>query len=319
MNIVMLDRNSIGEDIDVSIFEEFGEVSYHNTATINECKEWIKDAEVIIFNKAKMNEEMLKDAPNVKLLCITATGYDNIDIEYAKKRGIAVCNVRGYSTATVVQHTFTLALYLLEKISFYNEFVQSGEYSKQNGFSNFSALFHELDGKTWGIVGMGNIGRSVAKIASAFGCKIIFYSPTGKSTITEYEKVEFESLLKESDIISLHCPLSDLTRNLFDKVAFEKMKTSALLINVARGPVVNDEDLAVALQEETIAGAGLDVLTVEPMAKENPLATIKDGTKLIITPHMAWASVEARTRCMEEILKNIHSFNKGEKRNRLDI
>ena len=318
MKIVMLDRNSLGMDMDISIFEELGEFEAHDVADRESCRQWVKDADVVIFNKTVMDEDMLKEAPNVKLLCVTATGYDNIDLTYAQKRNIAVSNVINYSTPAVAQHTFALALYVLEKISYYDQYVKSGAYSEQLGFSNFDEAFVELEGKTWGIIGMGNIGKKVAKIASAFGCNIISYSVSGKSGDGDYKRVDFDTLLKESDILSIHCPLSEKTNNLMDKEAFSKMKSSAILVNVARGPIVNDQDLYEALEEGVIAGAGLDVLGKEPMEKTNPLGKIKDSRKLIITPHMAWASIESRTRCLKEVYENISAYQRGEKRNRLD-
>lgn len=319
MKIVMLDRNSIGMDINVELFQKLGEFKEYNTADVETTKEYIKDADVLVFNKTVMNENLLKDAQNVKLLCVTATGYDNIDVSYAKSRGIAACNIKDYSTPAVVQHTFALALSVLEKIRYYDEYVTSGKYSEQLGFSHFEEKYFELKGKTWGIVGLGNIGRGVAKVAEAFGCKVIFYSASGTNNTTDYERVDFDTLLKESDILSLHCPLTDKTRELMNLEAFKKMKPSAVLVNVARGPVINDADLCQALKEGMIAGAGLDVLSKEPMEKTNPLTEIMGTNKLLITPHMAWASVEARTRCMEEVYKNIDAFVKGEIRNRLDL
>ena len=318
MKIVMLDRDSLGMDIDVSCFSKLGEFEEHPVAERSRCKEWVRDADIIIFNKTVMNEELLEEAGNVKCLCVTATGYDNIDVEYARKRGIAVTNIRNYSTPAVAQHTFALALYVIEKIRYYDDYVKSGAYSEQLGFSNFSEPFIELEGKVWGIVGMGNIGRKVAQIAQAFGCKVIFYSASGSNSSSEYERVDFDTLLASSDVISVHCPLSDRTRNLFNREAFKKMKSSAVLINVARGPVVNDADLYDALIAEEIAGAGLDVLGKEPMEKTNPLGSFKDSRRLLITPHMAWASVEARTRCIEEVYRNIEAFMAGEIRNRID-
>lgn len=319
MKIVMLDRNSLGMDMDVSIYERLGDFEAHPVADRKECKNWIKDADVVIFNKTVMDEDMLKGALQVKLLCVTATGYDNIDLEYARKRQIAVSNIRDYSTPAVAQHTFAMALYVLEKISYYDEYVKSGAYSNQLGFSNFDERFWELEGKTWGIIGMGNIGRNVARIAEAFGCKVIFYSASGNNNSTDYQRVELDTLLAKSDVLSIHCPLSDRTRNLINKETLRKMKSSAILINVARGAIVNDGDLYEALEEGIIAGAGLDVLGKEPMEKTNPLGRIKDSRKLLITPHMAWASVEARTRCLNEVYKNIEAFVKGESRNRIDI
>ncbi|MDD6010474.1 MAG: D-2-hydroxyacid dehydrogenase [Lachnospiraceae bacterium] len=317
MKIVELDRETLGYDIDTSVLKTIGDFEEHEAADLETTREYIKDADVIIFNKTRMNEELLKDAPNVKMLAITATGFDNIDLEYCKSRGIAAANVKAYSTPAVAQHTFAMALFVLEKISYYDEYVKSGRYSSQSGFCNFDEKYNELSGKTWGIIGMGNIGRSVARIAEAFGCKVIFYSASGISTCTDYERVELETLLKESDVLSIHCPLSDRTRNLINRDTLKLMKRNAILINVARGPVVNDADLAEALNNGTIAGAGLDVLGVEPMEKDNPLGLIKDSRKLLITPHMAWASVESRQRCFDEVFENIRAFMEGRERNRL--
>lgn len=319
MKLVVLERNSAGTDIDVSCFEKFGEVDYYPNTVAENTAQRVKDADIIMANKAPLNETTLKDAPNVKLICLLATGFDNVDLAYCKSRGIKVTNVVNYCTSTVAQHTLLLALALSEKLAFYDDYVKSGTYSAQDRFSNFDRAFYDLEGKTWGIVGMGTIGRRVAALAQAFGCKIIFYSASGKSACTDYERVEFDTLLRESDILSLHCPLSDRTRGLINKDAFARMKESAILVNVARGPVVDTQALYEALVTNQIAGAGLDVLEQEPMAKDNPLAQIKDSTKLIITPHMAWASVESRTRLVEEVMKNIESFLAGENRNVVNL
>lgn len=316
MNIVALERNSAGTDISVDCWNELGNVTcYRNTVTEEEVRERIKDADVIIANKSPMNERTLKDAPNVKLICELATGYDNCDLAYCKSRGIKVTNVVDYSTAMVAQHTFTLALALSQKLAHYDKYVKSGEYSAQDRFSNFDIPFYELDGKTWGIVGMGNIGRKVASIARAFGCKVIYYSITGKSSCTEYEQVDKDTLLAESDFLSLHCPLSNLSRNFIDKDALRKMKKTAILINVARGPVVNNTDLYEALVSGELQAAGLDVLEKEPLELTNPLSRLQDSNRIIITPHLAWASVEARIRCVEGVYENIKAFMRGEDRN----
>ena len=315
MKLVVLERNSVGTDVDVSCFERFGEVEYYPNTVAENTAERVKDADIIIANKAPMNENTLKDAPNVKLICLFATGFDNVDLAYCKSRSIKVANVVNYSTAAVVQHTLLLALALEEKLVHYDNYVKSGEYGAQDRFSNFDRPFREFEGKTWGIVGMGNIGRGVAKVAQALGCKVIFYSASGKSTCTEYERVEFDTLLGQSDILSLHCPLSDRTRGLINKEAFSKMKKSAVLVNVARGPVVDTQALYEALTQGQIAAAGLDVLEKEPISRDNPLNEIKDSTKLIITPHLAWASTEARERLVEEVAKNIQAYLDGEDRN----
>ncbi len=315
MKIVVLERNSVGTDVPVD-YSALGEVTYYpNTVTVEEVRERVADADIIVSNKAPMRKEALEDAPNVKLICEFATGYDNVDIAYCKERGIKVANVVDYSTDMVAQHTFTLALTLLQKLPHYDNYVKSGAYSAQDRFSNFDIPFYELAGKTWGIVGMGNIGKKVAQIATAFGCKVIFHSITGKSTCTAYPQVDKETLLAESDFLSLHCPLSDLSRNFIDADALKKMKKSAVLINVARGPVVNNKDLYEALVTGEIAAAGLDVIEKEPLEVTNPLSQLKDSNQIIITPHLAWASVEARTRCVEETAENIRAFMRGEDRN----
>ena len=318
MNIVVLEQNSIGLDIDLTIYEEFGNVTYYGN-TVHEVAERIKDADIVIANKARLNEESMKDAPNVKLICEFATGYDNVDLEYCKKRGIAVANVVDYSTPAVAQHTFAMALYLLERLPYYDNYVKCGTYASQDRFSNFDKPFLELEGKRWGIVGLGNIGKKTAKIAKAFGCEVVYYSVTGKNSNQEYKRVEFDELLETCDFISVHCPLSDLTKNLIDYSAMKKMKKTAILLNVARGPVVNNADLYRALMEGEIYAAGLDVLEKEPITDENPLSKIKDSEKLIITPHMAWASTESRTRLAIEVYENIKAFLNGEKRNIVNL
>lgn len=316
MKIVMLERNSAGPDIDVSCYEKLGEVVYYpNTTTIEQVAERVADADIVIANKSPLNEASLKDAKNLKLICELATGFDNCDLPYLKSRGIKVANVVDYCTGMVAQHTFTLALSLVQKLAHYDDYVKSGAYSAQDRFSNFDVRFHELEGKTWGIVGMGNIGRRVAQIATAFGCRVIFHSITGRSQVTAYPQVDKDTLLRESDFLSLHCPLSDLSRNFIDAAAFKKMKKTAVLVNVARGPVVNNTDLYEALVAGEIMAAGLDVLEHEPLRETNPLSKLKDSNQLIITPHLAWGSVEARTRCVEEVYRNIEAFMRGEDRN----
>lgn len=317
MKVVILERESIGMDVDVvSMYEKFGEVVvYPNTVGEAQTAERVKDADIVIANKAPLNESSLKDAKNVKLICLFATGFDNIDREYCKSRGIKAANVKNYCTPAVAQHTILLALMLAENISYYDEYVKSGAYGAQDQFAHLGRPVMELEGKTWGIIGMGNIGHRVAQMAEVMGCKVIFYSASGKSTCTDYPMVDLDTLLSESDIISLHCPLSDRTKYLIDLEAMKKMKRTAILINVARGPVVNTEDLYTALTEGIIQAAGLDVLEKEPITADNPLNRIKDSTKLIITPHMSWGSIEARTRLAQEVAKNIDAFLAGEERN----
>ena len=316
MKIVILERNSVGTDVSVDCIRDFGEVTvYRNTVTVEEVKERIQDADIVIANKSPLNRETLEDAKNVKLICEFATGFDNCDLAYCSSRGIKVTNVRDYCTGMVAQHTFAMALALSEKLMHYDTYVKSGEYSSQDRFSNFDIPFYELEGKTWGIVGMGHIGRKVASIAKGFGCHVMFYSVTGKSSCKDYPQVDKDTLLAESDYLSLHCPLSELTKNFIDADALKKMKKTAVLINVARGKVVDNTALYEALMQGQIAAAGLDVVEEEPLKSSNPLSQIKDSTKLIITPHLAWASVEARQRCVWEAHENIAAFLRGEDRN----
>lgn len=320
MKIVILERDSVGTDVSVDCIGDFGDVTvYRNTVTVEEVRERIREADIVIANKSPLREETLKDASGVKLICEFATGFDNCDLEYCRSRGIKVTNVRDYCTGMVAQHTFCLALALSEKLPHYDDYVKSGAYSAQDRFSNFDLPFCELEGKTWGIVGMGNIGRRVAAIATAMGCRVIFHSITGKSGCTDYPRVDKDTLLRESDFLSLHCPLSELSRNFIDEEALGKMKSTAVLINVARGKVVDNTALYHALLNGQIAAAGLDVMENEPLEESNLLSRIKDSNRLIITPHLAWASVEARTRCVLEAHENIAAFLRGEDRNVVNL
>jgi glycerate dehydrogenase len=315
MKIAVLEKVSLGNDLDISYFNEFGEVAYYENTVAGEVAQRVEDVDVIIANKVPLNENTIGGAKNLKIICETATGYNNVDLEYCKAKGIRVTNVKGYSTPIVAQHTFAMALYLLEKLPIYDTYVKNGEYEKCPIFTCFEPYFTELLGKTWGIIGLGNIGRKVAEIAKVFGCRVIYYSASGNNNSSDFERVDFDTLLAESDILSLHCPLTDRTQNIINAEALNKMKKTAILINVARGPVVDEQALYDALVEGKIAAAGLDVLCKEPIAADNPLGKIKDSTKLLITPHMAWGSHEARERCAREVYENIKSFIKGEARN----
>lgn len=308
MKIVFLDAKTIGDDIDLSCFETLGEVVKYPFSTQEEALERTKDADVIILNKVEINENSIGNASRLKLVCVTATGTNNLDKEYLKERGIEWRNVAGYSTESVAQHTFALLFYLLEKLRYYDDYVKTEKYINDVSFTHFAEAFHELSGKTWGIVGLGNIGRRVADIAKCFGCHVIYYSTSGRNQNSNYERVDFKQLLEKSDIISVHAPLDENTRHLFDKKAFQKMKETAIFINVGRGPIVVEEDLVEALNEGQIKAAGLDVLSVEPMSEKNSLRFIKNSNKLMITPHIAWASVEARTRLMKIIYGQIKEF-----------
>jgi glycerate dehydrogenase len=308
MKIVFLDARTIGEDIDLSGFDELGEVVKYPFSTPEEARERTRDADVLVLNKVEINERSIGEAKNLKLVCVTATGTNNLDKDYLAKKGIEWRNVAGYSTEAVAQHTFALLFYLLEKLRYYDDYVKTEKYVGDVSFTHFSNVFHEINGMTWGIIGLGNIGRRVADIAKAFGCRVIYYSTSGKNIQPGYERVGFNELLVQSDILSVHAPLDENTRGLMDRNAFAKMKKSAIFLNLGRGPIVVEQDLADTLNAGGIAAAGLDVLSVEPMQQDNPLRTIKDSDRLLITPHIAWASVEARTRLMEIILQQIREF-----------
>lgn len=308
MKIVFLDAKSIGEDIDLSGYDQLGEVVRYPYSTPEEARERTRDADVIILNKTEINEQSIGEADKLKLVCVTATGTNNLDKAYLAERGIEWRNVAGYSTESVAQHTFALLFYLMEKLRYYDDYVKNENYVNDSMFTHFDHRFNELSGKTWGIIGLGNIGRRVADIAKCFGCRVIYFSTSGKNNQKGYNRVSFDELLEQSDIVSVHAPLTDDTLGLMNREAFARMKPGAVFLNLGRGPIVDEAALTEALNTGMIAAAGLDVLSQEPMSEDNPLRSIKDSERLIITPHIAWASVEARTRLMEIILEQIKEF-----------
>lgn len=310
MKIVFLDRKTVGDDINLAKFQEFGELVEYNFSTDDEIPVRVADADIIITNKCNMNEETLAGAKTLKLICVTATGTNNLDKEYLEKRKIAWRNVAGYSTETVAQHTFALLFYLYENLAYYDAYVKDEKYVNDKMFTHFVKTFHQLAGKTWGIIGLGAIGKRVAEIATVFGCKVQYFSTSGRNHDKQYQEVDLQTLLKTSDIISIHAPLTNDTLHLIGEKEFAQMKESAVLINVGRGPIIVEKDLADALDRGIIAAAGIDVLDTEPMSEDNPLRHIKDSTKLLITPHIAWASVEARVRLMDIIYGQIQEFLK---------
>lgn len=308
MKIVFLDAKSVGQDMDLSKYNELGEFVTYDFSTQEQIPERITDADVLITNKCLINEQSIGSAQNLKLVCVTATGTNNLDKDYLAKRNIAWRNVAGYSTESVAQHTFAMLFYLLEKLSYYDAYVKNGKYASDTSFTHFAERFHEINGKTWGIIGLGAIGRRVADIAKMFGANIIYYSTTGKNTQNGYTRVDFDTLLQTSDIVSVHAPLTPQTENLMNAEAFAKMKPTAIFLNLGRGAIVVEQDLADALLSHTIAAAGLDVLCEEPMSPNSPFLPIKDSKRLLITPHIAWASVEARTNLMDIIYNQIRTY-----------
>ena len=308
MKIVFLDAQTIGDDMDLSGFDRLGTVVKYGYSSPEQASVRSEDADVLIVNKVPVNADTIGNAANLKLVCVTATGTNNLDKPYLEKRGIQWRNVAGYSTESVAQHTFAMLFYLLEKLPYYDRYVKEEKYVHNMTFTHFGSVFSEISGMTWGIIGLGAIGRRVAEIAKAFGCHVVYYSTSGKNSTKDFEQVDFETLLKTSDIISVHAPLTEQTEGMMDKGAFSKMKKSAIFINVGRGPIVKEQDLCDALDSGMIAAAGLDVLTVEPMSSSNPLLKVKDSNKLLITPHIAWASIEARTRLMKIVLEQVEEF-----------
>ncbi|WP_455055284.1 D-2-hydroxyacid dehydrogenase [Merdimonas faecis] len=308
MKIVFLDAKTIGDDIDLSAYDTLGEVVKYSFSQPEEVPERAADADVLIVNKIRIDEAAVGRAEHLKLVCVTATGTNNLDKDYLERRGIAWRNVADYSTQSVAQHTFAMLFFLLEKLRYYDDYVKEGRYINDTVFTHFAEHFYELKGKTWGIIGLGNIGRRVAAIAEAFGAEVIYTSPSGSAPQEGYHQVDLDTLLAESDIISVHAPLNQYTENLINKNTLKKMKKNCIFLNLGRGPIVNEQDLADALMQGEIAAAGLDVLCQEPMSSGNPLMAIKDSRKLFITPHIGWASVESRTRLMDIIFHQIKEF-----------
>ncbi|MGN0164681.1 MAG: D-2-hydroxyacid dehydrogenase [Lachnospiraceae bacterium] len=315
MEIVIMEGSTLGDDVNLSGFNLLGDVVVYEKSNPEENADRIKNADIIVVNKIPVNEELLKNASKVKLISLTATGTNNVDFDYTNSRGLTVTNVSGYSTQSVAQHTFAMLFYIYEHLSLYDTYVKSGEYSRDDTFSFFGHSFHELAGKTWGIIGLGAIGRRVAEIARCFGCRVIYFSTSGNNNSTEYERKTLDELLSQSDIVSIHSPLNSSTENLISDKEFDMMKKDAVILNLGRGKIVDEPALYRALSENKIMGAGLDVLAVEPMDKENPLLQFRDSGRLLITPHMAWGTVEARQRCVDEVIENIRCFLNGEVRN----
>ncbi|SNZ08528.1 glycerate dehydrogenase [Persephonella hydrogeniphila] len=319
MKIVILDAKTLGDDIDLSIFEQFGDVEIYPTTTPAQLYERIEDADIIITNKVVIDKDAINAARNLKLICVAATGYNNVDVLYAKEKGIAVTNVAGYSTESVVQTTFGMLFYLLMHLRYYDEYVKSGQYAYSDIFTHLGKPFWEINGKRWGIIGLGTIGRRVAQVAESFGCDVIYYSTSGVEREEKYPRYPLDELLKTSDIVSIHAPLNEKTKNLITIKELGMMKDTAILLNLGRGGIVNEKDLAIALDSDLIGGAGLDVLEKEPIDPDNPLLKIQNKEKLLITPHIAWTSIEARRRLVNEIVENIRAFINGAIRNRVDL
>jgi len=307
MTIVLLDAKTLGDDLDLSSLEQFGTLTRYDTTSEDETLERIVDADIVITNKVVITANVLAQTKKLKLICIAATGMNNVDLAAAEFQNIEVKNVAGYSTKSVVQHTFAMTLYLLEKMAYYDSVVKNDTWSESGLFTDVSQPFYEISGKKWGIVGMGAIGQEVAKIATAFGAEVSYYSTSGKNLRSAYPHQTLEFLLKDCDIISIHAPLNDKTYDLINENNLPYMKEHAILLNLGRGGIVNETDLAFELDRRKIY-AGLDVLEIEPISLTNRLNEVKHKERLLITPHIAWTSIEARKKLLKGIVKNIQTF-----------
>ena len=308
--IVILDKETLGADLDFSALTKFGDITEFKITTSNETLDRIQNAHIVITNKVLITAEMMQKAPKLELICIAATGMNNVDLDAAEKLNIPVKNVTGYSTNSVVQHTFSLLFYLMGHMPYYDNSVRSGLWSISGLFTDVSQPFHEIAGKKWGIIGMGSIGQEVAKIATAFGAHVGYYSTSGKNTSQPYLQQPLDVLLSTSDIISIHAPLNDKTYALINEDNLPLLKENAVLLNLGRGGIINEPDLAYALDRQEIYAA-LDVLEKEPIEASNPLMKIENKERLLITPHIAWTSIEARQTLLKGVVKNIEEFLKG--------
>lgn len=308
MKIVFLDVKTVGDVPNLHLFEQFGEVDYFQTTRPEQVRERIEKADIVITNKVVLDRQAIEQAPKLKLICISATGTNNVDLAAALKRGIPVKNASDYSSASVAQGTFALMLQLLNNISYFDDYVKSGSYSQSDIFTHLENSFWELRGKRFGIIGLGSIGRKVATIAESFGAEVVYYSASGQSYQLPYQRLSLEELLRTSNVISIHAPLNEHTLNLITYERLLLMKRSAILINAGRGGIVNEADLAQALDEGVIAGAGVDVFEKEPISTQNPLLHIQHKERLVMTPHSIWASIESRTSLIEKVAQNIQQF-----------
>jgi len=310
--IVLLDAKTLGQVPNLKGLSKFGEVKSYDTTLPDETASRIADANIIITNKVIIDRKVIEQCPKLKLICISATGTNNVDLIAAKEKGIQVKNAVGYGSNSVAQHTFASILQLFNQISYYDTYVKNGRYAQSDIFTHYGPPTRELNDKSFGIIGLGNIGKTVAGIASSFGAKVCYYSTSGRNKNEKYTQLTLDELLKSSDIISVHAPLNAQTTNLISKEQFALMKPSSILVNVGRGGIVDESALAEAINNSLIAGACIDVFEHEPIKVENPLLKVKYPEKLVLTPHNAWASIESRTKLVEIVSKNIEDFLKAD-------
>lgn len=311
MKIIFLDARTLGEVPNLNQLSELGELTLHPDTQPDQVIERIQGAEVVISNKVKVSREAMKSTPALKLICVAATGMNNIDLEAAAELGIEVKNVKGYSTDSVAQETFALLLTLLNSTAYYDAYVKTGEYSQERIFTHLGRPYWELNGKRFGILGLGEIGRQVARIALAFGAEVVYFSASGQTYNTIYKQLELDEFLQTCDVISIHAPLSPQTENLLNYARIAQMKPTALLLNTSRGGIINEADLAKALDDDLIAGAAIDVFTQEPIPASHPYLQLQKKEKLLLAPHIAWSSIEARTRLVHKVAENIQEYLAG--------
>ena len=317
MDLAILDAATLNDDLDLSILDRFGTVHrYDLTRTPEELAERSAGCEVLILNKVKINPFTFPNTDKVRLICVTATGVDNVDVDYCRSRGIAVCNVVGYSSDSVAQVTVAMALSLVNHLPAYKRYVDRGTYTKNGMPNHLNPPFHELCGMTWGILGYGNIGARVASVAEALGCRVLICKRT---PLPDREVVDIDTLCEQSDIVSIHTPLTDETRGIISRERLARMKQNAILINVARGAVTDEQAVAEAVLNHRLGGLGVDVYSTEPLPLEHPFQDLLGLDNVCLTPHMAWGAYEARVRCLKEVAANIEAFLRGEVRNRVDL
>ena len=315
MKITVLDAATLGADLDLSHLSVLGELEIFQSTAPEQVAARIAQTDVIVINKIKITKEVLGGNTRLKMIAECATGYDNIDLQACRERGIAVANVVGYSTDSVAQVTVARALSLCTNRPAFSACTADGSYTDGGVANRLTPVYHEMAGKTWGIVGCGHIGGKVGAVASALGCRVIAYARTPKSGV---EMTDLQTLCRSADIISVHLPLTEATRGIIGAKEIAAMKPNAVFINVARGAVTDEAALASAVSEGRLGGLGIDVYSIEPFPKEHPFYAIRHLPNVCLTPHMAWGAFEARARCLAEVEENIAAFLRGERRNRVD-
>jgi glycerate dehydrogenase len=308
MNIVFLDADTVGDVSNLGLIKEYGNLTVYGSTSADQVVSRLQEADIALTNKVALTKTELGSLPSLKLICITATGMNNVNLDYAKAHQITVKNAAGYSTNSVAQHTMASILYLLHRPDYYDQYVKSGRYSSSNSFTHYGPPFHELAKKEFGIIGLGAIGSRVASIASAFGASVCYYSTSGKHDNPEYERLELDDLLARCDVVSIHAPLNENTQKLIRYPQIRKMKADAILVNTGRGGIVDENDLAAALNAGYLRGVCLDVFEEEPIRAGNPLLKVKAKDKLVLTPHVAWTSREAREELLQITANNIREF-----------